>query len=149
MGQLADYLRAWRAEITPYGIPQPFQTMDLAIIDRLEARLPGCPVAAALVGSLSHKADALRHITDFDRWLPVYEDYAEAKVGLRLLETNLAGERIVPPRGQQRPDFRVRIGTSDYFVEVKTLHARQGAGGYRRSMEDAFETLVGIVIFRS
>jgi len=144
MGQLGDYLRAWRAEIAPHGFSQPFETMDLTIVDRLEARLPGCPVAAALVNSLSHTADALRRIDDFDRWLPVYEEYAEAKVGLQLLEMNLAVERIVPPRGQKRPDFSVRIGSTDFFVEVKTLHARQGAGGYRRSMEDSFESLVNL-----
>lgn len=143
MGQLADYLRAWRAEIAEYGISQPFETMDLGVIDRLEER-SGCSVATALVRSLEHKANALRRITDFDRWLPVYEEYAEAKVGLRLLDTNLEVERIVPPRGQQRPDFRVRIGGMNFFVEVKTLHARQGALGYRQSMEDTFETLTEI-----
>jgi hypothetical protein len=144
MGQLADYLRAWRAEIAPYGISQPFETMDLRIIDRLEVRMPRCPVATALVRSLSHKANALRSITDIDKWLPVYEEYAEAKVGLLLLDTNLDVERIVPPTGRQSPDFRVRIGTTDFFVEVKTLHARQGVVGYRKMMDDAFETLVEI-----
>jgi len=143
MGQLADYLRAWRAEIAEYGISQPFETMDLEVIDRLEERR-GCKVATELVRSLEHKANALRRITDFDQWLPVYEEYAEAKVGLRLLDTNQEVERIVPPPGQKRPDFRVRSEERNFFVEVKTLHARHGARGYRQSMEDAFETLAEI-----
>lgn len=144
MGQLADYLAAWRAEIGGYGIAQPFLTMDLSVVERLEARLPACPVARALVASLDGVANRLRAITDFDRWLPVYEEYAEAKVGLRLLDTGLPVTRIVPPRGQKRPDFRVVVGGHDFFVEVKTLHARGGRDGYRRSMEAGFETLVGM-----
>lgn len=148
MGQVADFLRAWRAEIAGYGIAQPFETMDLTIIDRLEARLPGCQVARALTESLDAKAGALRGITDYDEWLPVYEEYAEAKVGSRLLDTGLPVERIVPPRGQKRPDFRIRIGGQDYFVEVKTLHARGGVSGYRRSMEDGLDTLAELDLRR-
>ena len=149
MGDVADYLRAWRAEIAPYGISQPFQTMDLSIIDRLEARLPGSEVAQALISSLNRRANSLRHITDFERWLPVYEEYAEAKVGLILLETNHPVIRIVPPRdpiippGQRRrPDFQIIINGTNYFIEVKTLHARGGSGNYRSSFEDSFEALV-------
>ncbi len=144
MGQLADDLAAWRAEIGRYGISQPFLTMDLTVVERLEARLPACPVSQALVASLGGVVNRLRAITDFDRWLPVYEEYAEAKVGLRLLETGLPVTRIVPPRGEKRPDFKVVVGGHDFFVEVKTLHARGGRDGYRRSMEAGFETLVGM-----
>lgn len=144
MGFVADYLGAWRGEVAPYGLSQPFETMDLTVIERLEDRAPTCPVSRALIAVLDDAANRLRRVTDFDEWLPVYEAYAEAKVGLLLLDTGLPVERITPPAGEQRPDFKIAVGEQDYFIEVKTLHARYGAAGYRRSMEDTFETLVSM-----
>jgi hypothetical protein len=149
MGQLADFLAEWRAQIAEYGISQPFVTMDLTIVDRLEQRLPSCAISSALVSALDQKARSLRQVMDYQGWLPVYEAYAEAKVGLRLLETGRPVVRIVPPKDENgrtlpRPDFRISIDGRDFYIEVKSLHARGGEENYQRSMERGFDTIVDL-----
>jgi len=145
MGAVADYLRLWRNEAAGYGYSQVLETIDIDLIGRLEAKAATEPVARELLASLDQAAAAVRHITDYERLLPLYECYAEAKVGLTLLDAGLPVERV--PRstrpGEKRPDFKVRPGR-DFFVEVKSLHARYGPDNYRRTMEAGFGALVSL-----
>lgn len=114
MVDIADYLRAWTAEVNEVSLSSVLDLMDFGIIEQLEDLVTTNPTAAQLVQELGEATDRIAALDDFTNLMAAYDVYAEGKVGLRMIQAGLAPERLPAPG----PDFRFAHNGREFFVAL-------------------------------